>query len=108
MRGVLLAVAALLALTAAAPVAAAEDQRALWVYEGGWYQRKEGKTWIEVNPDIYKDGGRVRYVEVRRTKQFVELYDEGRKMAVRLYDCAEEHCVGEGEWVTGYAGRWRK
>jgi hypothetical protein len=69
---------------------------------------KEGKNWIEVNSDVYKEVKFVRYVEVRRTGQQVGRYDEGRKIAVRLCDCTGEHGVGEGRWGTGYKGRWRK
>jgi hypothetical protein len=94
----------------ASPALAADDQWELWLYEGGWSRHTEKDKWIEVNPDIYKDreGRPINYVEVKRTKEYVELYDADRKIAVRLYDSTEEHRSGEGAWETGYKGRWKK
>jgi hypothetical protein len=105
MRCLILAVAGLLS---SAAFVVADDQRVIWVYEAGWYQQKDGKNWIEVNPDNYPEAKALQYVEVKRTEQYVELYDDSRKIVVRLFDSTEEHRVGDGKWETGYKGRWRK
>ncbi len=59
-----------------------------WVYEKdengkmGVFKKNDGKKWVEL-----KDGELfARFEEVKRTHDFLELFDESRSMSVRLYD----------------------
>ena len=108
MRFLTWAVIGVFALSLGCASAQDKDQRNLWLYEGGWYQKKDGKEWIELNFNTYAEGKVIRYAEVKRTEAFVELFDKERNIAVRLYDSTEEHKAGNDPWETGYKGRWKK
>jgi hypothetical protein len=59
------------------------DGRAVWAYKnnGNYFEHKRGKLWEEV-----KDKKVVNtFIEQTRNKEFVELYDKGREVTVRLY-----------------------
>src|SRR5262245_49056366 len=99
----------------AAPVSAIQDkpekkERTLWVYEGGWYQKIDGKNWIEVNYNVYNSNrGRFEFEEVNRTEEYVELHDKARKVSSRHYhDHHEWRNDNAAEWNRGYQGRWAK
>src|SRR5215218_10665666 len=67
------------------------DTRAYWVYEGGWFAKSKDGSWYELNELTYRKLGKpTKFKEVKRTKEYVELYDEGRKVTVRLYDEGSE------------------
>jgi hypothetical protein len=84
-------------------------ERTLWVYESGWFQKKEGKNWIEVNQENYDGPGKLNFREMKRTKEFVELNDDSRKISVRLYDKKVEFKQGDDEeWNHLYDGRWKE
>src|SRR6187401_1785671 len=85
---------ALLAAVAVAGHCSADepaDTRTYWVYEGGWFAKAKDGTWYELNELTYRKLGKPsRFKEVKRTKESVELYDEDRKVAVRLSDEGSE------------------
>jgi len=108
---------AFLAMLAAAAVAGhcyadeAPDTRAYWVYEGGWFARSKDGSWYELNELTYRKlGNPSKFKEVKRTKQYVELYDENRKVAVRLSDDGSAARLSDREgapWEKLYEGRWK-
>src|SRR5471030_2980221 len=87
------------------------DIRAYWVCEGGWFAKSKGGSWYELNELTFRKLGKPsQFKEVRRTKEFVELYDEGRKVTVRL--SAEKSEVrlsdqADAPWEALYKGRWK-
>ncbi|MBY0458117.1 MAG: hypothetical protein K2V38_12315 [Gemmataceae bacterium] len=104
--------ALILSLALACPQGAdaAEDTRTLWVYEGGWFGQQKDGFWYEYNEmTIRKLGKPSKFKEVKRTKEFVELLDEGRKVGIRLgEDGVEVLDPGSDEWKPLYKGRWVK
>ena len=98
------------AFLAPQPVARADQiERTLWVYEAGWFEKKEGTSWIEVNRDIYNRAGKVDFKEVHRSDRFVEIYDSARKLTVRLSETRMEWREdGHEEWNLLYEGRWKE
>jgi hypothetical protein len=84
--------------------------RSLWVYDAGWFEKKNDKLWIEMNRDIERDiGTHIDFEEVKRSNDYVQLYDSGRRMTVRLSDTKMEWRVDGNEcWNTRYEGHWSK
>ena len=84
--------------------------RAYWVYEGGWFVKTHGRSWYELNELTYRKlDAPAMFEEVRRTKEYVELYDEDREVAVRLHN--EDSAVrlsrhSDAPWEPLYRGRW--
>jgi hypothetical protein len=108
MRLISLTAVCLVTIFSSAMLAGDNDNRNLWVYEGGWYQRKDGKHWIEVNAHVYSTGKTYRYVEVKRTKAYVEIFDEERNIRARLLNSTQEFRDSDGQWKSFYKGRWKK
>jgi hypothetical protein len=88
------------------PPVAAYDGRSVWVYgsqnEGSWRALGNGQ-WVETNPT-----GQWYYVETARGRDFIDLLDQNRHIAVRLtngqmYSRAE---VDPNWGAPGYSGRW--
>jgi hypothetical protein len=81
------------------------DSREVWRYfanGGGAFQRVRGRQWAEYR----NTGDPIYYREVARTPEFVELFDQGRSLGVRLYpDKAYQNNGYEG-WTPVYDGRW--
>jgi hypothetical protein len=78
-----------------------------WLYgtseKQGSFLKGTGKEWTETTPE----GGRLSFEEVRRTEQYVELFDRGRAMSLRLYaDRAEWRQGDKATWNRLYVGRW--
>ncbi len=88
-----------------------EDSRALWAYEGGWFAKDKDGSWHEYNEvTLRKLGKPSKFKEVRRTKEHVELLDEGRKIAIRLSESWAESRPSDREeatWEKLYYGRWK-
>lgn len=81
------------------------------MYEGGWFAKSKDGSWYELNElTLRKLGKPVRFKEVKQTKEVIELYDEDRKVAVRLYTDTSEVRLSEKEdapWEKLYKGRWK-
>ena len=82
-----------------------QDGRHVFRYDkngGGTYQQIRGRKWME-----YRNNNEpIPFREVARTRDYVELYDEGRNLGIRLY---EDKCYARPEdrgWVYWYDGRW--
>jgi hypothetical protein len=108
----IVACVAVLALAVVAGWCSAEepaDTRTYWVYEGGWFAKAKDGSWYELNELTYRKLGKAsKFKEAKRTKEYVELYDEERKVAVRLGEEGAEVRVGDGaDWEKLYTGRWK-
>jgi hypothetical protein len=86
-------------------VQAPSDGRVLWVYETsvgeGEFRQLPNGRWREVNPEA-----QFFYRELRRTPNYVELYDARRGLYVRLYDGYLLQRNNGGGWIPGYEGTW--
>jgi hypothetical protein len=88
-----------------------EDTRTHWVYEGGWFAKTKDGGWYELNELTFRKFGKpVKFKEAKRTKEYVELYDEDRKITVRLYEKSSEVRLAdrdENAWEKLYTGGWK-
>jgi hypothetical protein len=89
--------------------AAAGPDRLVWLYKASGkdcsFQKEAGKRWVETTAD----GGQQQFEEVARTAGYVELYDKGRTMWVRLHaDHAEWRQGTKPQWHRLCDGRWGK
>jgi hypothetical protein len=110
----LVAFVALLVLAVVAGHGSADepaDTRTYWVYEGGWFAKSKDGSWYELNEFTYRKLGKPsKFKEVKRTKDYVELYDEDRKVAVRLSEKGSEVQLSDradAAWGKLYAGCWK-
>jgi hypothetical protein len=85
-----------------------DPQRARWSFpaspEGasGAIAQQETSTWVETRSDNLT----MRFQEVARTDEYVELYDPARQLYVRLLaDHMEWKREGQ-EWFRGQDGKW--
>jgi hypothetical protein len=90
------------------PSEGAQDRNA-WLYKAsgkdGSFRKQTGKQWLETTGE----GVEIGFDEVERTDQFVELFDRGRMMWLRLYSDHAEWRQGENpRWNRLYPGRWVK
>lgn len=89
----------------------APDTRTYWAYDGGWFAKAKDGSWYELNELTYRKLGKpATFKEAKRTKEYVELYDADRKVAVRLSDEGSEVRLSEREdaaWEKLYKGRWK-
>jgi hypothetical protein len=85
------------------------DTRTYWVYEGGWFAKSKDGSWCEMNELTHRKLGKTsRFKEVKRTKETVELFDEERKVGVRLSDEGSQVRVRpDADWEKLYTGRWK-
>jgi hypothetical protein len=85
------------------------DGRNYWVYEGGWFIQQDGKTWIEMNEEVYsREGKPYSFKEMFRTPDIIELRDEGRKVSVRLMEeCLLVKPDSDRAYSELYPGRWK-
>jgi hypothetical protein len=60
---------------------AAVEARARWQYDNGQFEQLTGSNWLETDDT----GGRAEFREVTRNMDYIELYDQSRDIAVRLY-----------------------
>jgi hypothetical protein len=78
-----------------------------WLYTTpagqGFFQHEGGGRWFELTPD----GHRLSFMEAGRSPQYVELYDAGRRMRLRLHPTHSEwRQEPQPQWVRLYSGRW--
>ena len=82
------------------------DPRQVWRYDvgnGGLFKHLRSGTWVEER-NGYREP--LKYREVRRTSEYVELFDDVRNLHVRLTgDMLYQRPAGT-YWVTGYGGYW--
>ncbi|MFM8271381.1 MAG: hypothetical protein ACKODX_03520 [Gemmata sp.] len=87
------------------------DTRTYWVCEGGWFAKTKDGTWYELNEQTYRKFGKpVKFKEVKRAKEYVELNDEERKVSVRLYEDTSEVRLDDRpnpQWEKLYKGKWQ-
>jgi hypothetical protein len=81
------------------------DGRTVWVYgsqnEGSWRDLGNGQ-WVETNPT-----GQFYYVETGRSRDYIDMLDQNRHIAVRL-SATTQYARPENDptWMPGYTGRW--
>jgi hypothetical protein len=88
------------------PRARHRDDRTVWRYDvdgGGSFEKQRGDRWVQYRND-YKTP--LQYRETDRTRDYVELYDAGRRLYVRLYDDQWYQRDPYSDWGAGAAGRW--
>jgi hypothetical protein len=99
-RSLLLVIACAAVAVIAAPALAAE--RDYWRHSDGHFENTAGNKWVE------KIGGNThRFVETERTDTYVELYDSGRDITVRLFNNRCMVKVGKKPFEKYYSGGWR-
>jgi hypothetical protein len=87
------------------PPPPAQGTGSVWVYGSrneGSFQALGNGQWVEQNP-----GGTFYYTEIGRGNGFVDLFDQNRRIYVRLtsgqmYSRAEP----QPNWDAGYSGHW--
>jgi hypothetical protein len=101
-------VAGLVALLGLATVAQAQDMhRLVWRHDGGFFKDEGRGDWVEKN-----SRGTYHFEEVRRNRDFVDLFDASRDLTVRLYrdDCYIQHAtsnpVRHHDFTRLYYGHW--
>ena len=57
------------------------DSPSQWQYDDGQFEQGQGKNWIET----FDNGGNCYFQEVSRNRDYIEIYDKSRDIAVRLY-----------------------
>lgn len=87
------------------------DTRSYWVYEGGWFAKTKDGSWYELNELTHRKLGKpAKFKEAKRTKEYIELVDEERKVSVQLHS---EHSMvrisdrDDATWEKLYTGRWK-
>ena len=79
-----------------------ELRRVVWTYQGGYFKADGSDCWTESN-----SSGTYHFKEVRRTPEFVDLYDASRGLTARLYDNAMYLQGGNYPTFTKfYDGSW--
>ena len=79
----------------------------MWRYDGGFFKDVGGVAWVERN-----SSGTYHFEEVRRNRDFVDLYDAGRDLTVRLYRdaCYIQHGTSDPvryhDFRRLYNGHW--
>jgi len=91
-------------IKAAAP---ADQTRRAWLYHAsdgdGVFTKENDNQWIEEG----SGGTQFQFEEAARTAGYIELFDPGRKMWLRLYSDHAEWRQGEQpQWNGLYRGRW--
>jgi hypothetical protein len=67
-----------------------------------YFEQRDGE-WLEFN-----DGRNVyRYSHKQTTSQFVEMYDAGRRVTVRIYADHDEWSTDMTKWTTSVYGTWQ-
>src|SRR5262245_40639102 len=77
-------------------------RRLAWLYNKGSYKKIDGTRWVEHN-------GKARhtYREIARTDAYVGLYDQTRKVHLRLYDRSVYWWSAKNrKWNYLHFGRW--
>jgi hypothetical protein len=78
-------------------------RRVLWQYQGGFFKDAGADGWVESNAS-----GTYHFREVRRTREYVDLYDASRGYTARLYGNAM-YLQGGSQYPTFtklYDGAW--
>ena len=106
-------IAAMVVLVGLLGTVRAAEPGELWTYDGGWFALEADKNWYEMNEEAYRKKGKPwKFEEVRRTREFVELYDASRKVSLRLYanrvEARWDHDGAAAEWKELMKGRWKK
>ena len=81
------------------------DSREVWRYfanGGGAFQRVRDRQWAEYR----NTGDPIYFREVARTPEYVELFDPGRNLSIRIYPDRTYQNNGYEGWTGVYDGRW--
>ena len=84
----------------------AQDKRTTFAYTKGSFERIAAGSWEEKRDD----GSVSKFTEVTRTADYIELYDKGRDMKVRLYsNVGKWYSEKDKDWVKwpGSEGSWK-
>jgi hypothetical protein len=80
-----------------------ELRRVVWQYQGGFFKDAGNGQWVESNAS-----GTYYFREVRRDREFIDLFDASRGFTARLYDNAMYLQGGSSfpVFTKFYDGRW--
>ncbi len=89
-------------LTLAAASSGRADDRDYWKHNDGSFKQVKGEQWLEVLKDK-----KIDLVEKNRTDEYVELFDPGRKISIRLFaDRCEALLDPKSSYKKVHDGKW--
>jgi WD40 repeat protein len=100
---VFLAFAGLCTAGAVAASTFQDTDRTYWKHSKGSFKKVADKQWVEKGPD-----GEHQFVEKARVKAYVELFDKGRNVTVRLTDTQALVKSGKAAFKATYKGTWSR
>jgi WD40 repeat protein len=84
------------------PEAPAVAVRKTWRFDNGFYENTRGNEWF-----TRAAGATYAYKEVARNDEFIELYDDTRKVGIRIYkDHLDIKNPGKAKWEFLHKGKW--
>jgi CubicO group peptidase (beta-lactamase class C family) len=80
----------------------AMPHKGFWRHDKGYFEHTGKNRWTENGPG----GALFRFVEVKRTDTYVELFDKGRQCTVRLSPTECQVKFENGNFEKFYTGKW--
>ena len=88
------------------------DSRQYWVHGSGWFAADGQGGWEEVNEETRRHGQPWRFRETNRTEEYVDLYDQSRRVTVRLTAMVMlvrwDHAGNDARWEEYHNGQWQE
>ncbi|WP_204140945.1 DUF1963 domain-containing protein [Halomicronema sp. CCY15110] len=88
------------------------DPRHYWVYGSAWFAADGQGGWEEVNEETRRQSQSWRFRETTRTEEYVELYDQSRRVKVRLTAVAMlvrwDRDGTDARWEEYHKGQWQE
>lgn len=94
------------------PVVPSPDTRHYWIYKDGWFVADRQGRWAEVNEETRRLGQPWWFRETTRTEEYVEMYDDSRRVTVRLTATAMlvrwDRAESDASWEEYHKGQWQE
>jgi len=94
------------------PVVPSPDTRHYWIYKDGWFVADRQGRWAEVNEETRRLGQPWWFRETTRTEEYVEMYDDSRRVTVRLTATAMlvrwDRAGSDASWEEYHKGQWQE
>ncbi|WP_088893863.1 DUF1963 domain-containing protein [Leptolyngbya ohadii] len=88
------------------------DPRHYWVYGNAWFISDGQGGWEEANEETRHQGHSWQFRETTRTEEYVELYDQSRRVTVRLTATAMlvrwDRDGNDARWEEYHKGQWQE